>query len=429
MQKIIILGAGISGLALAWFLRKQPGLKITILEKRARVGGWIETVEADGFLFEQGPRGLRPEADTLQLIQELGLQDQILVNDPAAKVRYLYRQGRLTPLPTSVWGLAASPWLLKLLSKPLWREWRIPKMAQDDESVYEFFCRRFSRQVAEELVDPMALGIYAGDIRQLSLRSCFPSIYNLEQKHGSLLRAALAGKRPVATDPFVAHVQRSSLFTLRGGMETLVKELARQMDDLEIRNDCTVDRLDLNRGEVYTSQGVFAADQILSTLPAHQLYSLYPDPMLATIPTQSLVVVNLGYRASVLKKAGFGYLVPSKERESILGVVWDSCLFPEQNRSSHETRLTAMVAEQGLSDPQIEQLVLKAMANHLGIRQPPDLIKINRKSRAIAQYSVGHAIRVQEFRRRLPTNLKVFGSSFDGVAVNTCISQAKQIYL
>ena len=63
-RHIIILGAGISGLATAWFLKKyadqkQSQLKITLIEKSQRAGGWIQTIQTGKFLFEQGPRSFR----------------------------------------------------------------------------------------------------------------------------------------------------------------------------------------------------------------------------------------------------------------------------------------------------------------------------------------------------------------------------------
>ena len=51
-------------------------------------------------------------------------------------------------------------------------------------------------------------------------------------------------------------------------------------------------------------------------------------------------VINLVYPGKVLPMDGFGYLVPAHEPELVLGVVFDSCVFPEQvyaqNRKSAE---------------------------------------------------------------------------------------------
>src|SRR5437762_1101962 len=94
-RHVVILGAGISGLSSAWYLKRQHGreIDITIIEKSSRCGGWIQTIDQDGFLFEQGPRSCRPSGSgiyTLQLIEELGIQKEVIVADQDSKLRYIY---------------------------------------------------------------------------------------------------------------------------------------------------------------------------------------------------------------------------------------------------------------------------------------------------------------------------------------------------
>src|SRR4030065_728763 len=54
MVDTIIVGAGISGLSCAWFLRER-GHRIRVLEAGPRPGGTIQSVHQDGFLIEAGP--------------------------------------------------------------------------------------------------------------------------------------------------------------------------------------------------------------------------------------------------------------------------------------------------------------------------------------------------------------------------------------
>jgi oxygen-dependent protoporphyrinogen oxidase len=51
---------------------------------------------------------------------------------------------------------------------------------------------------------------------------------------------------------------------------------------------------------------------------------------LGSIEYATVGVVNLGYDANVNRYDGFGHLVPSKEKEGILGVTWDSSTWPDQ---------------------------------------------------------------------------------------------------
>ncbi|MCL4540555.1 MAG: FAD-dependent oxidoreductase, partial [Bacteroidetes bacterium] len=52
-MKIAVIGAGISGLATAHFLRR--GAEVTVFEKGNGPGGTIGTKVVDGYLVENGP--------------------------------------------------------------------------------------------------------------------------------------------------------------------------------------------------------------------------------------------------------------------------------------------------------------------------------------------------------------------------------------
>ena len=53
-KRVLIVGAGPGGLAIALLLAKE-GLDVTIVEKQPRVGGRTSCIEADGYRFDVGP--------------------------------------------------------------------------------------------------------------------------------------------------------------------------------------------------------------------------------------------------------------------------------------------------------------------------------------------------------------------------------------
>ena len=450
-EHIVILGAGISGLALAWFLKKQYGsaIRVTILEKNNRVGGWIQTIDHEGFLFEQGPRGCRPTGaglETLRLIQELNMEDEVILNDPAATLRYLYYANNLKLIPNNLLGLLRTPWLLKMVFFPMLFEWKKAKGNATDESIYDFISRRLSPKIADYLIDPMASGIYAGDIRKLSIKSTFSQMYEWEQKHGSLSKGIFSGsKSKEVTDPFLKKMLSCSLFSLKGGMESLIKQLASKLD-AEIRLNTPAEKLVIKQEgiEISTLQGVIQADHVFSTLSAQALAPLISPindrlgSLISSVPSTSLAVVNVGYRSLKLKQNGFGYLIPSREKEQILGMVWDSSVFPQQNRSPDEVRLTVMLGGElfpeviDLPETEIIAKAKYALAKHLGIQNPPDSLLIQRKRAAIPQYLVGHEQKIQSIKQELSNlspNITLLGTSFNGVAVNECITTAKSAFI
>ncbi len=430
MQRIIVIGAGITGLATAWYLKKRFGgeAQVTVLEQSHRAGGWIQTSFREGFLFEQGPRSCRPKGKgfyTLKLIEELGLQDEVIPGSPQAHRRYLYRGGQLRQM--GLFSLLFSPGVLKACLN----DWRAPKGDGHDESIYEFASRRFSPAIAEEYFDPLCSGIYAGDIRKLSLKSCFPFLHQWEQEHGSVIKGSLA-HRPQKLDgvsDFIKKMQQSALFSFKKGMQTLTDALAAQLD---IEYNASIKRIcfDLPTVSVKTLDGKkWECDYLISALPGRKLAPLLPFPevsaLLESIPSVSLAVVNLGYRRQLLKKQGFGYLIPSKEKQNNLGVVWDSCIFPEQNRPD-ETRLTVMIGGE-MKDEEILRVALDSVSKQMNIKHLPDSYEIKLAKYAIPQYLLNHTENILKIEgelasRKLPFSL--LGSSLYGVAINDCIAKA-----
>jgi len=447
-KNIIVLGAGISGLSLSWFLKRKYGnrIDIKIIEKSSRVGGWIQTQKMDGFLFEQGPRSCRTRGnglETLKLIEELHLEDEVIAADPSASKRYLYRDHRLVPLPSGFISLFFSPFF-KEIARAAWHDWNTPKGSGEDESIYNFISRRFSPEIAEDFIDPLTTGIYAGDIRNLSILSCFPDLFNWEQTHGGIVRAILSNnkKEEQTLSPFIQSIKKHSIFTLKNGMETLPIELAKQIQaDVILNSEVISLNMDKNKMEInLANNSSCEADFIFSTLPASALSKLLMKPspfatdILQSIPHASIAVVNLGYKENVLDKSGFGYLIPSKEKEEVLGVVWDSCVFPQQQGQKH-TCLTVMLG--GMHNTEIEtfdkqtllQKALDVLAKQMNIKTPPAAAAVKLACSAIPQFLVGHQRKLNALNREISHQLPfvTVHGNYLGVSVNDCIANSKTI--
>jgi oxygen-dependent protoporphyrinogen oxidase len=447
-RHIVILGAGISGLATAWFLKQYLGsaVHLTIIEKSQRVGGWIQSIQANGYLFEQGPRSCRTQGtgqETLALIEALDLKDEVLIPHPDARNRYIYHQQGLLCLPRHLWEIPFNS-LTQGWLKALWRDWRMPKCQLEDESIHSFFSRRLGKSWAECLIDPVVSGIYAGDCNRLSLKSCFPIFNQWEQQKGSLLRGACHRQAaPLFQSSFIQSMRHFPLFSFKQGMETLPRVLANRLqDDLVLEQAAQRLAFDSTGIKVYLENGgCLKADHVISTLPTSALSDLLTTyPLLATklreLHYTTVFVVNIGFEASVFPLKGFGYLVPSKMKSLILGCVWDSCVFPQQNLKRQQTRLTVMLG--GSHHPEIEQMAeqdviehaLQALHVQMGIRANPQIVQIKKAHQAIPQYEVGYSIwkkKLQEALHFLTPHLTLSGSALTGVSLNDCIAQARQL--
>lgn len=451
MKRVVVLGAGISGLSLAWFLKRRfrERIHLTILEKDSCPGGWVKTVHQDGFLFEQGPRSCRAAGagiETLRLVQQLGIEHDVIGADPSAAKRFLWYKKRLRQLPTGVVSFLTSP-LSRGIFAAAARDLLVASSRKDDESIRDFAERRFGRHIADRFFDPMTSGIYAGDISKLSIKSCFPTLHQWEKEHGSVFKGAFKAKRSprVAMGKFAEDALRAGLFSFKRGMGTLVEELAGRLEPyLEYGKEVIGIRSHPRHIDIALHGGsVIEADLLFSTLPAPGISNIFASLhqelsyLLRQIPCASVAVVNIGYHRRMLNKKGFGYLIPSSEGEKMLGVVWDSSVFPQQNTIPEQTRLTAMLGGEhhaemflAMKEEDFAATALDGLHRHLGIEAAPDSVAVQVARCAIPQYLVGHSAKVAAIEKilaRIFPRVILHGNSFNGVSLNDCIANSKRL--
>jgi oxygen-dependent protoporphyrinogen oxidase len=446
--KTAIVGAGISGLATAHaLLQKQADLELVVFEADARVGGKVWTEKTpEGYLCEGGVNGfLNNRPKTLELSGDVGLAP--LASHASAQKRYIFSKSRLHLLPESPPAFLSSG-LLSLLGRlRVMYEIVAPGPKIEDETLAEFATRRLGREAFEVLIDPMASGVFAGDPQKMSLQSCFPRIRELEQEYGSLIRGMIrlqlearksGEKRTAGAGP------GGSLTSFLGGMGELTDTLATLLGT-RIRTATAVEAVSRS-GSVYQLQlaggQLEEAERVILASPAWAQATMLRDfapeltALLEEIPYPALSVCCFGYGPGRIAKPldGFGFLVPSREKRRILGTIVDSSVF--DNRAPEgATLLRSMVG--GARAPQLAQLpddrfldlVRGELADILGLTEDPDFIRIYRHERAIPQYPVGHAARLDAIGAALGNHpgLLLTGNAFRGVSLNDCITNAYRI--
>ncbi|NXX42154.1 PPOX oxidase, partial [Tricholaema leucomelas] len=460
---VAVVGGGISGLAACYYLARSPNPpKVLLLEASARLGGWLQSTRtAEGTVFEHGPRGIRPGgavgADTLHMVSQLGLEGDILPvpgDHLASRNRFLYTGGALHKLPSGLGGLLqpVPPFSRALIWSGL-QDLLAPAGTEPDESVHTFAQRRFGREVADIAVDSLCRGVFAGDCRALSVRCCFPALFQAERRRRSVLLGLALGsgeRRGAGAESELSRRARSerwSQWSLRGGMESLAQALGTflRQRGVELRCQAPLRRLQWHRDgrwQLALPDGTITADHVVSALPAAALAEVLPPEAeqlareLRRIPAVPVAVVNLQYQGVTLPVTGFGHLVPSSEDASLLGIVYDSVAFPQHNgtAAASSVMLGGAWFQQSFGDPAsvapavLLQRAQAAVREQLGLEPAPTHSIVRVQQACIPQYTLGHWRRTERIRQFLAEQqlpLSLVGASYAGVSVNDCIASAK----
>src|SRR5246500_1628467 len=438
-NRVIVIGAGISGLACAFRL-KQLGLPIILLEASARVGGLVGTVRKDGFLFESGPQNFQGTEPLIDLIREVGVETELQRADPRAP-RFVYLHGRLHKIPMTPQALMTSSLLglksrAKLASEPFKRT----KPPTKEESVADFVRRKFGHEILEYLVAPFVSGVYAGDPEKLSLRGAFPTLEEWEREYGSVLRGAMKSRSDKE--------KRSGpppLCSFRDGVGSFAEAIAAKLGD-SVRLGAKVSSVARSANyQVCIEQNgrnemVEAAAAVVAT-PAYTAAHIVAPISSTLVHTLSgvayapVAVVAFGYydRQIAERLDGFGFLVPRSEKVRTLGTVWNSSLFPGLAPAGSVT-ITSFIG--GATDPkimdrsedEIAAIVQDENARILQISGLPVASAVWKYPKALPQYNLGHGHVVEAIRNGERSNPGLFfcGNYLEGPSLGKCVEAANQ---
>ena len=440
MAKIIVIGAGISGLATAWFL-KARGHRVHVLEAASEPGGCLRTIRKHGFLVDTGPTSTLYRNGALgELITAFDLGEQAVEANAVARNRYIVKNGALLALPLSLVGFTKTPLFstrakLRLLLEPF------RGRAPGEETVAQFVARRLGSEILDWAIDPFVSGVYAGDPARLSARAATAKIYALEAEYGSLfigaigrlLRGRASGPQP-----------RGKLISFRDGMQTLALAIAAKLDG-DLMLDTAVRALAPEPGGQWsasTDKGEFRAARVVVATPAYRAAELLApvdadlSAALERIHYPPVASVALGFKREQVRHPldGFGMLIPSKVGRVTLGALFSSTLFPGRAPDG-EVLLTAFIGgARNLSVARLahEALIAQALDDLrplLGIDGEPHFSHVALWRRAIPQYELGHLVRLAQIDAALARRpgLHLRANWRDGISVSDCSENARNL--
>ena len=326
----------------------------------------------------------------------------------------------------------------RILGEP-WRK----KGTDPDEPVGALACRRLGRSFYEYAVDPFVSGVYAGDPMKLTTRYALPKLYNLEANYGSFVRGAIAKAKEPKTDR--DRLATKKVFSAVGGLQKLVDALAQNLDIVTGAAGIRVEPAEDNTWRVLYNDGKdeIRCNHVITTVGAYALPELLPfvsQELMAPISSlhyAPVIQVCVGIKnTGGIDYPAFGGLVPSKEQQQVLGILFPSACFVKrapEGGALYSYFLGGVRHADYLqkTDDEIRQLVVEAF--HRMLKYPedvkPDMIRIFRHERAIPQYGADSGKRfeaVKTIQQQYP-GLIIAGNLRDGIGMGNRIQQAAAI--
>jgi oxygen-dependent protoporphyrinogen oxidase len=453
-MNVAIVGAGVSGVTLAYLLseKKKAGadMEVTVYEAETEAGGCIKTISSDGFMLESGPNGILNSREHVRRILESGgLLSQTELSSPLTRRRYLEVGGRLLKAPQGLSEAVSTPILtfrgkLRVLKEPF-----VPprKDFSVDETIFDFAERRLGAEAAEKLIATLVGGVFAGDAKKLSISSSFPRLYELEKKHGSLVRGMFARMKGGSK----SHRPKDAykLLSTPKGMKGFVEILENAVTGVSFRYQAPVKSIykNLDGGYTITSlgSGVEVAeryDAVALCCNARAISSIINNiaPELsgefAKLSFAPVFMCGLGFERDAVTHPldGFGYLVNYKERDAVVGVLFTSTLFSARAPEG-KVMLSVIGVGDGKndlflkSDEELIEQIFQDIKKPLGITGAP-LAKLSfRTENAIPQYYLGHRELIDKAEEVMREHRGIYigGNSLYGISVSDCMKRSLDI--
>jgi len=434
-MRICVIGGGLGGLTAARAL-VEAGFDAHVLEAAPHAGGVVHTSRNAGFVREHAASSFLggPSRGAVPLCEKLGVP--LDAASPRARQRWIYLDGKLRALPRSPIQFLRSDLLTWRGKLDLLREPFRAARVEGDESMHAFAARRFGAEAARAIVAPFVTGVYAADAHDVSLEAGFPRLAELDATGGLVrglakqaakgaLRKLAGGRRPRTA---------TGMFAPRGGLGTLIDALARDLGP-RVQTGRRVGAL------VPTERGVDVDgepwDAAVLALPAQDAL-----PLVDAVPTLAsrlavfrrapAALVYLGFPEAAVPKAvdGFGFLVAQGEDLRVLGVVFESVVWPDRAPAG-QVLLRCIFA--GSRDPGAAELDDAALIQHatrdlgvvLGARGTPTHASVVRWKRGIAQYQVGHRDHVRAAVTAARTHrIALAGADYRGPGINDLCADA-----
>jgi oxygen-dependent protoporphyrinogen oxidase len=364
-KKVVVIGAGISGLLIAYTLKKR-GFSVRVLEASHRVGGLIDTIQTPYGIAEKAAHSLLVTPEALGLFKALNIE--LCPVNQNARARYIYRNGKMRRMPLNFLELIRT--IFRFLSTPK------ETFYSDTGSLAEWGNIYIGPAATQYLLAPFITGIFASSPSDLLAKIAFPKLIP-SLPTISLFRHLRSGQKNA----------RPKMMAPKNGMGSLVQALQNELKE-NIETGVQVSELP-------------SEENIVLTVPTSALSKLIRKSdsqsaeALLKIKYAPLITVTCFFHESAFSKipSGVGVLIPRGEGLRMLGCLFNSSSFPGRTNANDFVSLTVMVGgtedpqAMSLNDEELRTLIDQELRTLLHATASPTYVVITRWERAIPVYS------------------------------------------
>ena len=319
---VVVIGAGISGLAVTHYLRAR-GISTVTLDATDRPGGVIESRCVEGRVLEYGPQRLRLSEPVETLVDDLSIAHRVTYAQEGLPL-YILRDRELHEVPRTL-GTFLSTDLLSTRGKARVLAELFTRRGDPSESAGGLLRRKFGEEAYRNLIEPLLGGIYASDPDTMPAGHAIGPLFSLEERDRRLILTALKHlwksheTSPIISfDEGLAVLPRAIYQEHREAihLESTVTGISRTSDGEYLVSG---DDIDLRASHVVVTTPAWVAAELLETVHGvskpHHLDALHYNP---------LAIVHLDASHG---QSGMGYQIRRDEGTDTLGVTWNDVLF------------------------------------------------------------------------------------------------------
>ncbi|SUM54779.1 protoporphyrinogen oxidase [Staphylococcus nepalensis] len=452
-KRIAIVGAGVTGLSSAYFIKKaRPDIEVTIYEASNRVGGKIQTYRTEGYTIELGPESYLGRKQIMtDIAKDIGLEEQLVTNKTGQS--YIYAKNKLYPIPGgSILGVPTDikPFFKTKLISPLGKVrasfdlFKKPLQIDGDISVGSFFRARLGDEILENLIEPLMGGIYGTNIDDLSLMTTFPEFKEREEQFGSLIKGMRYEKEQRKKQrQLYPGAPKGQFKQFRHGLSSFIEHLRDYIIEqgVTIKYNTSVQDITIEQKKyvIKTENEAHSYDSVLVTTPHQKFLEWFGnDPAFdyfKKMDSTTVATVVLAFDESniINNYDGTGFVIARTSDTKITACTWTSKKWPFTTPKG-KVLLRAYVGKPGdtvvddHTDEEIVNIVKKDLSQMMTFKGSPDFSIVNRLPKSMPQFHIGHIEQIKSIQSHIRNNyprLRITGASFEAVGLPDCIQQGK----